>query len=50
MEEKVDIGISLAAEKPLEETTATEKPPEETLAEKDWLTLQSDAAEKAKEA
>jgi len=60
MEEKVDIGIGPVAEKSLEEitavekapeeTTATEKPLEEILAEKDWLTLQSDAGEKATEA
>ena len=40
MEDKVDIGIGPAAE----------KPPEETLAEKNWLTLQSDTGDKAKEA
>jgi cytoskeletal protein CcmA (bactofilin family) len=40
MEDRVDIGIGPAAE----------KPPEETLAEKNWLTLQSDTGDKAKEA
>jgi cytoskeletal protein CcmA (bactofilin family) len=60
MEEKVDIGIGIAAEKPLEETPESEKaqeaaplaekPLEKTPAEKDWLTLQSDTGEKATEA
>jgi cytoskeletal protein CcmA (bactofilin family) len=56
MEDKVDIGISSAAEKPLEDkvemgnSPAVEKPLEETPAEKDWLTLQSDSGEKATEA
>jgi cytoskeletal protein CcmA (bactofilin family) len=56
MEEKVDIGIGSEAEKPAEDKgdigtgPVSEKPMEASLAEKDWLTLQSDTEEKATEA